>query len=118
MVDPGEGPGGPSPLFLHQTEVQRVEKNFLEAALPLSLSKGLDDRDPPYLQVWMWHWDCSTSISIRSSCTSENSHDISFSIRRMQGFDILVFIPMLTSRLPLLTHKPLMFMLMGICARC
>ena len=29
VADPGEGPGGPgAPLFLHQTEARRAEKNF------------------------------------------------------------------------------------------
>ena len=37
--DPGEAGGSP-PLFLDETEVQRVEKLFLETA-------------PPYLRVWM-----------------------------------------------------------------
>ena len=40
--DPEEGPGEPSPpLFLDQTEAQRVEKKFLRPALH------------PYLMVWM-----------------------------------------------------------------
>ena len=42
-ADPGEGPGGPPPLFLDKTETRRAEKKkFLEIA-PL----------PPYLRVWM-----------------------------------------------------------------
>ena len=28
VADPGEGPGGPPPLFLDQTEVRRVEKKI------------------------------------------------------------------------------------------
>ena len=36
----GKGPGGPPPLFLDQTEDQRVEKKFFETAPP-----------PPYLKV-------------------------------------------------------------------
>ena len=36
---------------------------------------------------------------------------MSLSIRGMQGFNILVFIPTLTSRLSLATHKLLMLML-------
>ena len=39
VADPGEAGGSP-PLFLDETEVQRVEKLFLETA-------------PPYLRVWM-----------------------------------------------------------------
>ena len=39
--DPGEGPGGPAPLFLDQTEARRYEKNFFQtAALPLSSGAG------------------------------------------------------------------------------
>ena len=39
--------GGPSPpLFFDQTEARRAEKFHLETAL--SLSKGLDDRPPPF----------------------------------------------------------------------
>ena len=45
--DPEEGPGEPSPpLFLDQTEAQRVEKKFFETGPP-PLSHGLDDRPPP-----------------------------------------------------------------------
>ena len=51
MVDPGEGPGGPPPLFLDQTEAQRAEKKFFWTpsrplisgpGWPPSLSEGLD----------------------------------------------------------------------------
>ena len=47
VMDPGEGPGGtaPPPIFLDQTEAQRVKKNFFETAPPLS--QGLVDRAPP-----------------------------------------------------------------------
>ena len=63
-MDPGEGPGGPAPpppLVLDQTEAQRAEKNFLETPFPAPpppppLSKGLDDRAPTYLKVWIQHW--------------------------------------------------------------
>ena len=58
-MDPGEGPGGPAPpppLVLDQTEAQRAEKNFLETPSPPPLSKGLDDRAPTYLKVWIKHW--------------------------------------------------------------
>ena len=49
----GQGARAP-PLFLAQTEARRAEKNFvLETARPTSLSKGLDDRGPPYLKVWI-----------------------------------------------------------------
>ena len=40
VADPGEGPGGPPPLFLDQTEVRRVEKK-------------IETRPPPKLRVWM-----------------------------------------------------------------
>ena len=48
VMDPGEGPGGtaPPPIFLDQTEAQRVKKNFFETAPP-PLSQGLVDRAPP-----------------------------------------------------------------------
>ena len=46
--DPGEGPVPPD--FYAQ-------KIFLETDPPfLPLSKGLDDRAPPYLKDWIWHW--------------------------------------------------------------
>ena len=38
MVDPEEGPGGPPPLFLHQTGARRAEKKFLETAGPVPSS--------------------------------------------------------------------------------
>ena len=41
LVDPGEGPGARSPLFLDETEAQRAEKKFFETGLP------------PYLRVLM-----------------------------------------------------------------
>ena len=41
----GKGPGGPPPLFLDQTEDQRVEKKFFSDRPPLS--QGLDDHPPP-----------------------------------------------------------------------
>ena len=47
MADPGEGAGGPPPLFLDQTEAQNAKTNFLgETALPAPFYKGLDDRGP------------------------------------------------------------------------
>ena len=49
VMDLGEGPGGPgTPLFLDQTEAERVEKYFLETGSP-SLSQGLDDQPPPLI---------------------------------------------------------------------
>ena len=53
VVDPGEGPGGPPPLFLDQTEARRVEKKFetwpppnlrgwMRPPPPTPLSEGLD----------------------------------------------------------------------------
>ena len=54
MADPGEGPGGPAPFFLDQTEARRAENIFL-GDRPPPLSKGLDDPPPrlntqPYLR--------------------------------------------------------------------
>ena len=40
----GEGPGGPSLLFLDQTEAQRAENNL-----------GADQALPPYFNVWIRH---------------------------------------------------------------
>ena len=54
---PGEGPSrGPAspPLFLHQSEAWRAQKNFFKTGPPLSQS--LDDRPPSYLKVWICHW--------------------------------------------------------------
>ena len=46
----GRARGAGPPLFLDQTEDQRIEKKFFETAPPLS--QGLDDRPPPpYLKV-------------------------------------------------------------------
>ena len=58
MADPGKGPGGPAPppLFLDQTEAQKAKKNFFGDHPPPPLSKGLDDRAPTYLKVWIQHW--------------------------------------------------------------
>ena len=56
MQDLGEEHGGAGPpLFLHQNEARRAEKNFLEAC-PHPLSQGLDDRASPYVKVWICHW--------------------------------------------------------------
>ena len=43
MADLEEGPGGPSPPYLDQTEARRAEKTVLETGPPL----------PPYLRIWM-----------------------------------------------------------------
>ena len=43
VADPGEGSGGPPPLFLDQNEARRAEKFFLRRRPPLP---------PPYLKVW------------------------------------------------------------------
>ena len=58
VVDPGEGPGVPSPslfpLLLDQTEARRAKKNFFgDHPPPRHLSQGLDDRAPRYLKVWI-----------------------------------------------------------------
>ena len=59
VADPGEGPGGPAPLFLAQTEARR------ETTPPPPLSQGLNDR-PPYLKVWIRHcWvHCNESVDL------------------------------------------------------
>ena len=57
---PEQGPG--APLFLDRGEAQRALKKFLETGHPprpppiSSLSQGVDDRAPPYLQVWIRLW--------------------------------------------------------------
>ena len=45
VADPGEGPGGPTPLFLDQTEVRRVEKK-LSPGLPLCSGSGFPPPPP------------------------------------------------------------------------
>ena len=45
VADPGEGPGGPTPPFLDETEAQRAEKRILRLTPPPSR--------PPYLRVQM-----------------------------------------------------------------
>ena len=47
VEDPGEGPA--SPNFY-------AKKIFFGDRPPLPLSKGLDERAPPYLKDWIWHW--------------------------------------------------------------
>ena len=47
VEDPGQGPA--PPWFWCQ-------KFFLGGQTPLPLSKGLDDRAPPYLKDCIWHW--------------------------------------------------------------
>ena len=56
------------PLFLHQTEARRAEKNFLQTGPPLfvrvwmtrppllSGSGWPDPPFPPYIKVWFRHW--------------------------------------------------------------
>ena len=39
------------PLFFDQTEARGAEKFLLETAPPPALSKGLDDRFPPYREI-------------------------------------------------------------------
>ena len=48
VVDPGEGPGPPTPLplFLDQTEACRAENVFFFS----------ESGPPHYLKVWIWHW--------------------------------------------------------------
>ena len=61
----GRGPPPPAPLFLDQTEARRAEKIIIlgEHPPPHPLCKGLDDRDPPYLKVWIRHWNVSHSAT-------------------------------------------------------
>ena len=40
--------------ILDQTDAQRAEKKFLETT-PIPYLRGLDDRDPPYVKVWICH---------------------------------------------------------------
>ena len=58
MGGPGGGGGRAAPLFLDQTKARRPKKVFWETVPPY-LSKGLDDRPPSYLKVWIRH--CSPS---------------------------------------------------------
>ena len=53
VADPGEAGGSP-PLFLDETEVQRDEK-IIFGDHP-ALSKGMDDRPPPYLKIGIRHF--------------------------------------------------------------
>jgi len=46
VVDPREGPGGPTPLFLDQTEAQRAEKIFLRLSPPPAYLRALDNLHP------------------------------------------------------------------------
>ena len=51
MTDLGEGPGGPPPLVLDQTEARRAEKKFFLRLSPPLLSQGLMTGPSPYLKV-------------------------------------------------------------------
>ena len=46
LADPGEGPGGPAPLFF----TKLAEENFFAPPPPPRLSKDLDDRAPSLSQ--------------------------------------------------------------------
>ena len=48
LEDPGEGPA-PTLIFTQK-------KFFFWRQIPLPLSKGLDDRAPPYLKDWTRYW--------------------------------------------------------------
>ena len=57
VADPAEGPGGRgavAPLIFGRNWGPKDQKNFFGRP-PSPLSKGLDDRAPPYLKVWIWH---------------------------------------------------------------
>ena len=58
----GKDPGGPPPLFLDQTEARRAENCLGRPDAPLS--KGLDDRPPPYLKVWIRHGTGKHSVAL------------------------------------------------------
>ena len=47
VADPGEGPGGPAPLLLDQTDAQRAEKHFFWDRPPLISGSGWSP--PPHL---------------------------------------------------------------------
>ena len=55
VADPGEGPGGPSPLFLDQTEARRVKKK-IKTRPPPNLRVCMTPPHPPYLKVWIRRW--------------------------------------------------------------
>ena len=50
VEDPGEGPAP------HHPDFYAKKFFFFWRQIPLPLSKGLDDRAPPYLKDWIWHW--------------------------------------------------------------
>ena len=52
----------PPPLFLDQTDSRRAEKIFFWWPSPPPLSKGLGDRPPLYLKVWIRH--CNGKINL------------------------------------------------------
>ena len=55
VVNPGEGPSGPSPSFNFGLNWgRRAKKNFL-GDCPPPLSKGGGPGPPPYLKVWIRH---------------------------------------------------------------
>ena len=57
VADPGEGPGGPPPLFLDQTGPERSKKK-LRPGLPLISGSGWPPPPPPprYPKVWIRRW--------------------------------------------------------------
>ena len=60
VAEPGEGPGGPPPLFLDQTEPPRAEKNFLKP--PPTYLRVWMTGPFPYLKVWIRHCSCSWPV--------------------------------------------------------
>ena len=71
--NPREGPGGPAPLFLDQTEARRVEKNFFETApVPLISGSGWLFPPPPPPFVWrsgVWKQFYAKVLSKCCKCT-------------------------------------------------
>ena len=55
--DPGEGPGGLSPLLFNQSEARRAEKvSFFETGSPPLYLRVWMTGLPRYLKVWIRHW--------------------------------------------------------------
>ena len=62
------GPGGLTPLFLDQTEVQRAEKIFLRLSPPPHpYLRVWMTSTPAYLKVWMCHCMILNEVSYREA---------------------------------------------------